>query len=75
MEENVGNKDRQARLFVGAFLTVIGLAGYAGYVTLAFGPLPQALTSVVSIVIGAVLLVTGATNKCLLYSALDMDTK
>jgi len=74
MEPNVGGYDRVARLVVGTVLLVAGVAGYVGFVWVAHGPLPQALTSVALGVIGIVLLVTGVTQRCILNKILGVDT-
>jgi hypothetical protein len=73
MEENVGDMDRKARMVLGAVLVALGAAGYAGLVPLAVIA-PQALTSVSLTILGLVLLATGYTSKCALYSALGIDT-
>lgn len=74
MDKNVGGYDRLARFVVGALLVLAGVAGYAGLFRVAVGPLPQALTSLVLVVVGAVLLVTGLTRKCVLNSVVGMNT-
>ena len=74
MEPNVGGYDRTARLVIGTVLLVAGVAGYAGFVWVAYGPLPQALTSAALGVIGIVLLVTGATQRCVLNKILGVNT-
>jgi uncharacterized membrane protein len=74
MKKNVGGMDRTARLVVGPLLVLAGIAGYAGMLTLAVGPLPQALTSVAVFLIGAILLVTGFVQKCPLNQVLRLDT-
>lgn len=51
-----------------------GAAGYAGRLVLAFGPMPQVLTSVIVALIGLVLLLTGVTGSCTIYRLLGMDT-
>lgn len=73
MDINVGDNDRYIRLGVGALLALLGIAGYVGMVSVAVVG-PQALTSLVLLVIGLVLLVTGYTRKCPLYQALGFDT-
>lgn len=71
---NVGGWDRIARLGIGPVLILAGIAGYAGVLALAVGPLPQALTSVVVFLVGIILLVTGLLQKCPLNSVLGMNT-
>ena len=74
MNKNVGGTDRVARLVLGVVLIVAGIAGYAGLLPLAVGPLPQALTAVVVFVLGAVLLATGLARRCLLNRLVGLDT-
>ncbi|MDY6773686.1 MAG: DUF2892 domain-containing protein [Candidatus Nanohaloarchaea archaeon] len=74
MRENVGDLDRRIRAVVGAVLVLAGALGYLGYLQLAFGPVPQALSSILAVLVGAILLVTAATRKCPLYSSLGLDT-
>jgi len=74
MQPNVGDVDRYARIAIGALFLVLGILGYAGVVPLAVGPLPQALTSTVVVVIGAVLAVTGLSRTCPLYTGLGLST-
>ncbi|MFB6172324.1 MAG: DUF2892 domain-containing protein [Haloarculaceae archaeon] len=74
MEKNVGGNDRVARLVLGPVLVIVAIAGYAGLVSLAVGPVPAALSAVVLGLIGVVFLVTGYTQKCVLNSVLGLDT-
>jgi hypothetical protein len=74
MKKNVGGTDRLARLVIGPVLVLVGIAGYAGLLSLAVGPLPQALTSVIVFLIGTVLLVTGLVQKCPLNRLLKLNT-
>ena len=74
MEPNVGGVDRTVRLVLGLVLLVLGVAGYAGLVWVAVGPLPQFLTSVLLALLGAVLLVTGLTRQCPINRLLGVDT-
>jgi hypothetical protein len=74
MNKNVGGSDRTVRLVLGSLLLVIGIAGYAGLVRLAVGPLPQALTAVVLAVVGLILLVTGLTRVCAINRLLGRNT-
>jgi len=74
MERNVGGYDRIARLGIGAVLVLVGIAGYVGFVRVAYGPLPQALTSVALAVIGVILLVTGVTQVCFLNRLIGRNT-
>lgn len=74
MEKNVGGFDRIARLVVGPVLLVAGIAGYAGWLGLAVGPVPQALAAVIAFLIGAVLVVTGAVQTCPMNRLVGIDT-
>lgn len=74
MIKNVGGNDRIARLIIGPILVLVGIAGYAGFLGLAIGPLPQALTSVIVLLVGLILLVTGLVQKCVLNRILGINT-
>lgn len=74
MKKNVGGTDRLARLVVGPILILAGVAGYAGLLALAVGPLPQALTAGIVVLVGVVLLVTGVVQQCPLNSVLGFNT-
>lgn len=73
MEKNVGGYDRIARFVVGPVLLVVGLAAFAGLLTLAAGTLGLVLAGA-AVLVGAVLLVTAATQKCPLNSVVGMNT-
>lgn len=68
MENNVGEKDKLARILVGALFGIASVAILTGYVELAewFSP----LLGIVSLV----LLATGFTGKCGLYQAIGINT-
>lgn len=74
MERNVGGSDRLARVAVGVVLLAAGVAGYAGAVPLAVGPLPQALTAVAAVVVAVGLLATAATQFCPVNRLLGVDS-
>lgn len=74
MKKNVGGMDRIARLGIGSVLVLAGIAGYAGVLALAVGPFPQALTSVLLVLVGLILLVTGLVQVCPLNRFLGFDT-
>lgn len=74
MERNVGGYDRIGRYVVGAILVIAAVAGYAGMLRLAVGPVPQTLAAVILLVVGAILLVTGYTQKCPINRALGIST-
>lgn len=69
MDTNVGSTDKTVRILVGAVAGLLSLATLAGAVS---------LPSVAALVLGVVavlLLVTGATSRCALYSALGISTR
>jgi hypothetical protein len=74
MQKNVGGIDRIARLVVGPILILAGIAGYAGFLVLAVGPLPQALTAVILFLVSAILLVTGLSQTCPMNRLLGVNT-
>jgi len=74
MNKNVGGMDRIARLVFGSILVLVGIAGYVGLLVLAVGPLPQALTSAIVLLVGVILLVTGVIQKCPLNRGLGFNT-
>lgn len=74
MHVNVGGYDRIARLVLGPLLFVVGIAGYAGLVPLAVGPVPQALVSLLLVLVGLILAVTGAVRRCPLNAAVGLNT-
>jgi len=74
MERNVSSYDRFGRYLIGAVLVLSGIAGYVGLVGVAVGPISQGLASILLVLIGAVLLVTGYTQQCPIYRALGIGT-
>jgi|AntDeeMinimDraft_5_1070356.scaffolds.fasta_scaffold77258_1 hypothetical protein len=68
MEQNVGRTDRYARVALGGILGAVSLAilGEAVALPMLLSPILGALS--------LILLITGATNTCGVYSALGMDT-
>jgi NhaP-type Na+/H+ or K+/H+ antiporter len=68
MQKNVGGVDRIARLVVGPVVLLVGIAALAGAVPL--GTLGVA----VALLVGAVLTVTGAVQRCPLNALLGVDT-
>jgi hypothetical protein len=74
MEKNVGGYDRIGRFVIGALLVVGGIAGYAGMLRLAVGPVPQALMALILVLVGVILVVTGYTQKCPINSVLKINT-
>jgi hypothetical protein len=74
MNKNVGGYDRIGRFVIGAVLVLAGVAGYVGLFRVAVGPVPQALASLILVLIGVILLVTGYTQKCPINSGLGLNT-
>lgn len=73
MEENVGDTDSIVRIALGAVAGLLSLGILADVL-----PSSLALPEIASPILGVVaivLLATGFTSKCALYSALGMDTK
>lgn len=68
MERNVGRTDGYARVALGGILGTVSLAILGD----ALG-LPMLLSPILG-ALSLVLLITGATNTCGLYSALGVDT-
>ena len=68
MEKNVGGIDRIARLVGGPLLAVAGIAMVLG--TLGGG---QALGAVL-LLVGAILIGTGVTSRCLIHRVTGMNT-
>lgn len=69
MEVNVGLMDQKVRIALGAVLGIVSLA----ILFTEMIPLPEIASPVLGI-ISAILLVTGYFRKCVIYSALGMDT-
>lgn len=69
METNVGETDRLARIAIGAIAGAVSLAILAGAVDL------SELISLVLGIVAILMLGTGLTSKCAVYSALGMSTK
>lgn len=74
MRVNVGGYDRIARLVLGPLLFVVGIVGYAGLVPLAVGPVPQAFGSLLLVLVGLILTVTGAVRRCPLNAVVGLNT-
>ncbi|WP_372912559.1 DUF2892 domain-containing protein [Salinigranum sp.] len=68
MNKNVGGIDRTARLVVGPLLLLAGIAAFVGALPLG------TVGGVVALVVGAVLTVTGAVQRCPLHTLLGIDT-
>lgn len=74
MDKNVGGYDRLGRFVIGAILVVAGIAGYAGVVRVAVGPVPQALMALLLVLLGIILIVSGYTQKCPINRVLRVNT-
>lgn len=74
MRKNVGGSERSLRLLVGALFVVVGIAGYVGMLSLAWIGLGQALASVIVVLLGAILLLTGAIQWCPISRVLGIST-
>lgn len=69
MEKNVGSADRYARLVIGIVLAAIGVAGFAAMIAL------DAIVAAILVLVGAVLIGTALTQRCLLYQPFGIDTR
>lgn len=68
MKRNVGGIDRTGRLAIGAILALAGIAALLGYWALG------TVIGAAALVVGAILLVTGATQQCPINEAAGIDT-
>lgn len=68
MDTNVGGLDRTARLVVGVLLAIVGIAALLD--VLAFG----AAVGAIALVVGLVLVATGALQSCPMYQLVGVDT-
>jgi hypothetical protein len=73
MQKNVGGIDRIARLVLGPVLLVVGVAAITGLLTIAAGTTGLVVAALL-LVVGAVLTVTGLTQKCPLNSLIGLNT-
>ncbi|GAA2663621.1 YgaP family membrane protein [Halobellus rarus] len=74
MEKNVGGYDRTVRLVLGPVLGIISLAALAGYVSLGFGPLSTGAVAALFGLVSLVLIITGATQQCVLNRVIGLNT-
>ncbi|MFB6100303.1 MAG: DUF2892 domain-containing protein [Candidatus Nanohalobium sp.] len=75
MEKNVGDTDGLVRMALGAVLGLVSLVVLAQDMGMVSELLPlPAVASPILGVVALVLLATGYTGKCALYSALGVDT-
>ncbi|RXK46633.1 YgaP family membrane protein [Halorientalis pallida] len=68
MDRNVGTGDRTVRIALGVLIAIAGGAAITGY--WAVGAAVGALI----VAIGAVLVVTGTTQRCPIYAGVGIDT-
>lgn len=68
MDRNVGGLDRIGRIVIGVVVAIAGIAALTGYWAVG------AVAGVVGVVVGAVLLVTGTTQKCPIHHVAGIDT-
>ncbi|WP_380680344.1 YgaP family membrane protein [Salinigranum sp. GCM10025319] len=68
MNKNVGGMDRKARLVVGPLLLVVGIAAILQLFSLG------TLGTIAVLAVGAILTVTGATQRCPLNTLLGINT-
>lgn len=68
MDKNVGGIDRTGRIIIGAVVAIAGIAALAGYWAVGV------VTGGIALLIGAILLVTGTTQKCPINEAAGIDT-
>ncbi|TMT87892.1 DUF2892 domain-containing protein [Haloterrigena sp. H1] len=68
MQKNVGGIDRTGRIVIGVIAVLAGIAALMGYWAVGI------VTAVIALVVGAILLVTGTTQKCPINDAAGIDT-
>ena len=68
MEPNVGGIDRTGRIVIGIVAALAGIAALAGYLAV------SAIVGAVAVAVGAILFVTGTTQKCPINEAAGIDT-
>lgn len=68
MDKNVGGLDRTARLTIGSLLVIAVAAGFTGYLELGL------TVGLLGLLVGGILLVTGAAQRCPLWLALRVNT-
>lgn len=74
MKRNVGGIDRSARLVVGPVLVVVGAALALGLFDLGVVGTAAVVLTDLLLVVGAVFVVTGATQKCPANEIAGLDT-
>jgi hypothetical protein len=74
MKKNVGGWDRTVRLVVGVVLLGVAVAGFADLITYEVGPITTMIGSAILVILGVILVVTGALQQCVLNQLLGIDT-
>lgn len=74
MEPNVGGFDRTSRLVVGPLLVLIGLVSFVGPVDIGMWGNLGIIAAATLLLAGAILTVTGATQKCPANQMAGLDT-
>ncbi|MEF8800516.1 MAG: DUF2892 domain-containing protein [Halolamina sp.] len=74
MDRNVGGFDRKARLVAGPLLLLIGLLSFVGPVDFGVWGSLGVIAAGTLLVAGAILTVTGATQKCPANEIAGLDT-
>ncbi|MFW6005848.1 MAG: YgaP family membrane protein [Candidatus Bipolaricaulota bacterium] len=68
MKNNVGKWDSRVRSRLGLILILVGILQFVGLVK--FG----LITGIILLLVGIILVVTGTTRKCGIYSLVGVDT-
>lgn len=68
MDKNVGGTDRIARILVGVILVIAGL------VAVFINPFVGSAIAIIGVIIGAILFITGFTQKCPINQATGINT-
>lgn len=74
MDKNVGGFDRTWRIVVGPLLIVVGLAVFAGLLSLGSGTLMGLIVPALLVVFGAVFTWTAQTQQCPVNQAIGRNT-
>ncbi|MFB6152912.1 MAG: DUF2892 domain-containing protein [Halodesulfurarchaeum sp.] len=68
MEKNVGGIDRTGRIIIGIIVAIAGMAAIVGYWKVG------SVIGALAFLVGAILFVTGTTQKCPINEAAGIDT-
>ena len=74
MERNVGRYDRAIRIVGGVVLVFAALAPFAGFLPVRLGALPWLALPALALLVGVLLLLTGATGRSIVYSVFGFET-